>query len=98
MLAALDSRELSEWQAFFRLEPWGDERADLRTAQLCCIVANALSGPGDRALELIDFMPYSDPGPKEQPVKTQVALMKSIAGGSKPKDGGQECPPAQGQE
>lgn len=39
-LSRISSRELTEWQAYYNLEPWGEERADLRSAIVASTVAN----------------------------------------------------------
>jgi len=64
--------------AFDSLEPFGDERADLRIAQLSALVANAWSGEGDRPLGVLDFMPFLHEGPVGQTAETQGAILKSI--------------------
>jgi len=57
----MSSRELSEWMAFYQIEPFGDERADLRQAMTTSAVHNSIHAqtkhpkwtkPGD-------FMPFS---------------------------------------
>lgn len=40
LLARLDSRELAEWLAFYNLEPFGDVRADYRSAIIAQQVHN----------------------------------------------------------
>jgi hypothetical protein len=60
LLARMPEREFLEWMAFYRIEPWGDERADLRAGVIASTVAN-VSGtvrkgqrpyrPGDFALK-----------------------------------------------
>lgn len=40
MEGRLAERELAEWMAYARIEPWGEERADLRMAILAAAVAN----------------------------------------------------------
>ncbi len=41
LLASLSSRQITEWMAYFALEPFGEERADLRAALIACLIANA---------------------------------------------------------
>ena len=38
---ALTEQELTEWIAYYNMEPFGEYRADLRSAQICQILANA---------------------------------------------------------
>jgi hypothetical protein len=37
----LSSREIAEWIAYYQIEPFGEERADLRAAIIACVIANA---------------------------------------------------------
>ncbi|MGE3932351.1 MAG: hypothetical protein AB7F67_03825 [Rhodospirillaceae bacterium] len=49
--------EFDEWRAFFAVEPWGEERADLRAALTTAAVYNVNRGRGQSAFKPIDFMP-----------------------------------------
>jgi len=62
LLARIDSRELSEWMAFFRLEPWGTEVEDLRAGIVAATVANANRDPKKqrKPYRPQDFMPQWD--------------------------------------
>lgn len=40
MLRSMSSRMFSEWAVFFGLEPFGEERADLRMAIIASVMAN----------------------------------------------------------
>jgi len=55
MLERVSSRTLGEWRAFAQLEPFGDQRADLRMGQLTAIVANAMRAKGSKAYDWTDF-------------------------------------------
>jgi hypothetical protein len=54
-----DSREFSEWLADAIVEPWGEERADLRMAIIATVFANAttacdpVSQTSDDMLEML---------------------------------------------
>lgn len=37
-LERLDPRQFDEWQAAYLVDPWGDDRADVRIGQLACAV------------------------------------------------------------
>ncbi len=54
----LSDAELQEWMAFYRLEPFGEERADLRAGIVAATVANANRGKRGRVLKPTDFMPF----------------------------------------
>lgn len=42
MLDHIDARELSEWMAYYRVNPFGDERRDLNSACQQATMANVL--------------------------------------------------------
>ena len=72
LLARMDSRELAEWQAYYRLEPFGQERADLRAGIVASTLANIHRDPKRKAFAPEDFMPRfegpeADRGPRSRP-------------------------------
>ncbi len=42
MLDTMTIRQLREWFAYSELEPFGEERADYRSAQICAMIANSV--------------------------------------------------------
>lgn len=52
----IDSAEFSEWIAFNDIEPFGEERDDLRSAIVAATIANIFRGKGP-AHKVADFMP-----------------------------------------
>jgi len=61
LLANITSYELSEWMAFYSIEPFGEVRADRRAAMIACYVA---ASAGAKDVKLEDFMLNFDP-PKQ---------------------------------
>lgn len=63
----LSSREMAEYMAFFRLEPWGTEVEDWRAALIASTIANTARDTKRRRkpYEPKDFMPEYGP-PKRQ--------------------------------
>lgn len=57
MLARMDARELDDWQAYERLEPFGDWTVMQMVAQLTALVANVLKGKGGKDVMVADLMP-----------------------------------------
>lgn len=55
LLARMDSEEITEWMAYYRLEPFGEYRADIRNAMLCQLIAQ-VNSTGKR-FKLAQFMP-----------------------------------------
>jgi hypothetical protein len=60
LLGRVDSRELSEWMAFYSLDPWGDQRADLRHGISCALFASAHTEKGKPSPKPCDFMPFAE--------------------------------------
>ena len=60
LAARLTSSQMTEWQAYFAEDPWGEERADLRSAILASLFANAHRDPAQHSepYRPVDFMPY----------------------------------------
>lgn len=56
MLARMPLSDLRRWQAYFGLEPWGEERADVRTAIVAATTFNLQRGQGQRARRVEEFM------------------------------------------
>ena len=91
LLKTISSEELSEWLAFHSLEPWGEDRGDLRTAILAWLLAPTLLR-GTRTWRVKDFMARDflglleqeeDPKPAPRPVS--AARIRAVLSGR------QEC-------
>jgi hypothetical protein len=84
LLDELSSAALAEWLAYFQLEPWGEERADLRAGIVASTVAN-VNRPAKRkkAFEPKDFMPRFDAEPEAPETGTLrlMAQMRAALGG-----------------
>ena len=63
LLAKLGSDELSEWMAFYQLEPFGDFRADYRSALMTSTFANAHRHKDSPPFRPEDFMPFIERQP-----------------------------------
>lgn len=72
--ARVDSREFAAWLAYDRVEPFGESRADLRTAIVACVVANANRGKAGQAFTPKDFMPDFSHRPSQSPDEIQSRL------------------------
>jgi hypothetical protein len=61
MLGEMSLRELGQWWALWQIDPWGEERADLRNAITSYVIAEANRNPKKRAAAFSprDFMPYA---------------------------------------
>lgn len=56
MLSRISARELMEWMAYYRLEPFGQERENLHAAMVAAAVVNVNRGERQRPVKPADFM------------------------------------------
>lgn len=95
LLSRISSRELSEWMAYYELEPFGMERGDLQAGIVASTVANVNRDPKKqkRPFAPQDFMPKfeggrgSDEGPGWQRLLAKVKMLNAAFGGRE-RDGG----------
>jgi hypothetical protein len=57
---------------YFKLAPWGEERADQRAAIMPTLFANAFRGKGRRAYKLEEFMPTYRAEPKRKKTDAEM--------------------------
>lgn len=79
LLQRMSSRELTEWMAFFSLEPWGTEVEDWRAGLIASTIANSYRDPKRRRkpYEPSDFMPrYEAPKAQEQSWEEQARILE----------------------
>lgn len=75
MLSMISSRQLAEWMAFYKLEPFGFEAMMYGHAITSSTIANAHRKKGRKAFQPFDFLPKE----KEMPSsKSFFANLKSI--------------------
>ena len=74
----MSSAEFTEWAVMFAHDPWGEQRADLRAAQLAALFYNAHRGPQAPPGKLADFMPYRpfEPEPEPEPESDEHAAAR----------------------
>lgn len=86
MLAKMPYRVYQDWMTYSELEPFGEERADLRAGIIATTIANCLARrKGKPAFRVKDFMPEFDRPPrvKRTPddMLKQVKLLNMLYGG-----------------
>ena len=85
MLEVLTSKQLSEWEAYDRIDPIGKWRDDYRLAYLSSLLTNltiSVHGKtGTKTTNPIDFMLDWDLGKLKEPKKQSVEEMKAVLGG-----------------
>lgn len=92
LLARMPARELDEWQAYARIEPFGEEREDLRMGTIASTIANTAFGrkKGSKAFKPSDFFPeFEVAAKKQEPQKPMtpeqtVEYFAALTGGGKP--------------
>lgn len=76
MLAELPRSAFLEWIAYHELEPWSEERADMRSAIVAAVMFNSQRGRGTPARRARDFMAYT--GPKRPMAPDKLAAFKTL--------------------
>lgn len=90
----MSSRELSEWMAFFSLEPWGCEVEDWRFGMLASVIANVNRDKKKqrKPFEPQDFMPQRntkvETQKEEQTWEEQARIIEMWARMFQARDGG----------
>ncbi len=79
----MSSAEFAEWMAYYAIEPFGEERADLRMGILASLIANVNrdSKKQREPFAPADFMPKFDeaPQPRRAGWQEMLAKMKAIS-------------------
>jgi hypothetical protein len=78
LLARVGSDELTEWMAFYQLEPFGEVRADLRSGVVAATFANAHRSKDSRAFTPEDFMPFIERSAHQGNARLNVARFKAL--------------------
>ena len=78
LLARTGSDELTEWMAFYQLEPFGDMRADLRSGVIASTFANANRTKHAQVFTPEDFMPYLDRPQPQTRARVNVERFKAM--------------------
>lgn len=78
--ARMSSREFSEWIAYSGIEPWGEDRADLRAGILASLTANINRGKGAKPFRPSDFMPYRNHDKKAEEVEDLKSFLRRKSG------------------
>ena len=71
-------REFYQWQHFYAIEPWGEERADLRSAIIAYTVASIHAKKGAK-IRVADFMPQFGRQTEAQTGEEMEAIARAFA-------------------
>lgn len=69
----ISALEFAEWMAYYRIEPFGEDRDDLRHGILCAVIAG-LFAPKGKEPKPEDFIPRFDDEAKDTGVSNPEAL------------------------
>lgn len=83
MLSEISSRAFAEWMAYSRLEPWGEERDDLRMGIIASTIANANRGKGQKPFKPQQFMPDFEPEDEDTARARLMAKAMAALGGKR---------------
>lgn len=83
MLGEISSRQFSEWMAYARLEPFGEERADLRAGIVASVIANVNRGKKQKPYTPQHFMPDFEPESEEQVAARMLTAAMAALGGNR---------------
>lgn len=80
LLRRIDSRELTEWAAFYALEPWGTDADDMRAGIVASTIANVNRDPKKqrRPFQPSDFIPRREPKAEQTP-EEQARILQQWA-------------------
>ncbi len=81
MLAEMTSAQFAEWMAYAQLEPWGEERADLRAGIIASTQANVMRGKKGKPFKPQDFMPTFEPENEDVAQARLLARARAALGG-----------------
>lgn len=84
--ARISSREFAEWQAYDRVEPFGEVRADFRAGIIASTIVNLFKSKGDKPARPDEFLPTFGEAPapeapsardRDQETAAFIAALKS---------------------
>lgn len=65
-----------EWEEYFKQEPWGSVRDDLRAGQVCSIIAAAHGAKDVSAADFFSTIPK--PEARTQTIEEMKAILRSV--------------------
>jgi hypothetical protein len=66
LLAEVSASELTEWMAYFRLEPFGSSIDDYRSGLIASAVFNSQRGRGTESVMPYDWFPWQEAKKREK--------------------------------
>ena len=78
----MTAKELSEWMAYYEVEPFGEERADYRSAMIAWVLASIYAKKGHKP-KIEDFMPFQDKTKRQQTAGEIQSMLHMISSTAK---------------
>ena len=81
-MRGLTAKEFRGWEMYYELEPFGEERADVRAASIVQMLYNVNRGSKQKAITLKECLlkwGEQDEPKKQQTWQEQLAIMKMLA-------------------
>lgn len=75
MYDALTAEELTDWEAGYAIDPWGEERADLRNGILCSLTDACHRDKGSPSPP-VEYMPYVKDLRQPDPEQTEEQMQE----------------------
>jgi hypothetical protein len=72
----LNAKQMAEWEAYFQLEPLGEDRADLRMARTCALLANINRKKNARLFAEKEFLFNFEPEEAQSADEMKAEIMK----------------------
>lgn len=79
----MTSAQFAEWLAYARVEPFGEERADLRMGIVASTIANVNRGKGQKPYKPQNFMPDFEPEDEAAAIARMEAQVMAALGGKR---------------
>jgi hypothetical protein len=81
MLGEMTSAQFAEWMAYSRIEPWGEERDDLRMGVLASMIANMFRDKSKKPAKPSDFVLNFEPEDEDAKARRMVEQLRRSLGG-----------------
>jgi hypothetical protein len=75
----MPSSELSEWMAFYEMEPFGPTRDNIHSAMICSLLHSAFRGKRQEPMSVSDFMLKDVQEQKESDTAQFMTGLRSLA-------------------
>lgn len=76
LMNRISAREFAEWKAYLQIEPFGEDRDDIRSAIIACVIANCNREKGKPPFKISDFVPKFKNGQPMDDEEMKLELMK----------------------